>query len=211
MEQLKNSLKNILQSNSNYLSEAELTYFKRSLNNHFRLPIFYGLPKVHKNPIALRPVVSTTNSLLAVFSTWLDYKMKELLPFVKSCIKNSTSVITNLKNLNIPPNAWLFSADAVSMYTYIDTTCGIQAIQAFLESNKDIIPNSFPNNLFLQVLEIIMNNNIFSFADTFWLQLSGTAIGTPAACAYATQHMGNTKIPSSYLPININSYIINVI
>jgi len=211
MEQLKNSLKNILQSNSNYLSEAELTYFKRSLNNHFRLPIFYGLPKVHKNQIALRPVVSTTNSLLAVFSTWLDYKMKELLPFVKSCIKNSTSVITNLKNLNIPPNAWLFSADAVSMYTYIDTTCGIQAIQAFLESNKDIIPNSFPNNLFLQVLEIIMNNNIFSFADTFWLQLSGTAIGTPAACAYATQHMGNTKIPSSYLPININSYIINVI
>jgi len=68
-------LKNILQSNSGNLSEAELTYFKRSLTDHFRLPNFYGLPKVHKNPIALRPAVSTTNSLLAVFSTWLDYKM----------------------------------------------------------------------------------------------------------------------------------------
>ncbi len=76
MEQLKSSLKNAIESNKSFLSESELIYFKRSLNGNFRLPIFYGLPKVHKNPFSLRPVVSTTNSLLAVFSTWLDYKMK---------------------------------------------------------------------------------------------------------------------------------------
>jgi hypothetical protein len=78
MDQLKVTLKKLIQENSSSLSESEHTYFKRSLTNRFRLPIFYGLPKVHKSPFSLRPVLSTTNSLQAVFSTWLDYKMKEL-------------------------------------------------------------------------------------------------------------------------------------
>jgi hypothetical protein len=36
-----------------------------------------------------------------------------------------------------------------------------------------------------------MNNNIFMFGDTFWLQTSGTAMGTPVACSYATTSYGN--------------------
>jgi hypothetical protein len=42
-----------------------------------------------------------------------------------------------------------------------------------------------------------MTNNIFSFGETFWLQLTGTAMGTPTACSYATITFGqheNSKI-----------------
>jgi hypothetical protein len=35
-----------------------------------------------------------------------------------------------------------------------------------------------------------MNNNIFTFGDSYWIQLSGTAMGTPVACAYATVSFG---------------------
>ena len=52
------------------------------------------------------------------------------------------------------------------------------------------LPTDFPSELFLQILEIVMKNNIFSFENTTWLQLSGTAMGTPAACAYATISFG---------------------
>jgi predicted DNA-binding protein (UPF0251 family) len=190
MDQLKDTLKKLISSHSNILSKAELTYFKRSLMNCFRLPIFYGLPKVHKTTFSLRPVVSTTNSLLAVFSIWLDYKMKELLPFIKSNIKNSIEVINDLKNLHIPQNALLFSAGAISMYTNINTASGLHSIRNFLTCNQDCIPATFPKNLFLEILETVMNNNIFSFSNTFWHQLSGTAMGTPAACAYATITFG---------------------
>jgi hypothetical protein len=111
-ESIKNTLKNIINSNPTKLSPAEVTYFQRSFKGNYRLPIFYGLPKVHKTPMTLRPVVSSVNSFLSVFSTWLDYRMKQLLPFMKSHIKNSFDVINDLKNLTLPRNALLFSADA---------------------------------------------------------------------------------------------------
>jgi hypothetical protein len=200
---VQNDLKNLITSNRDAISKPELTYFQRSFKQRHRLPIFYGLPKVHKHPIALRPVVSSVNSFLSVFSNWLDFKMKELLPLVKSYTKNSFDVLQDLHRLQIPSNAVLFSADAKSMYTNIDTKIGLQSFKSFLELNKDLIPNNFPTNLFLKILETVMSNNIFSFADTKWLQLSGTAMGTPTACAYATityGHHENTEILTKFTP-----------
>jgi len=76
------------------------------------------------------------------------------------------------------------------MYTNINTTTGIQSIKKFIQNNQDVIPEEFPSDLLLQVLQIVMENNIFTFGNTTWLQLSGTAMGTPVACAYATLSYG---------------------
>ncbi len=83
------------------------------------------------------------------------------------------------------------------MYTNIDTPTGVNAVKSFIQTNKDKIPDNFPSNLFIQILDLVMWHNIFSFADTYWLQLAGTAMGTPVACAYATvtfEHYENTTI-----------------
>jgi len=195
----KNTLQKLIANNQNLLSKAELLYFKRNLIAYHRIPIIYGLPKVHKTPLKLRPVVSGSNSLSAVASTWLDYKMKILLPHVQSYIKNSTEVIKDLKALHIPKGARLFSADATAMYTNINTNLGISAIREFITSHREKLPPDFPTELFLLVLTLVMKLNVFTFADTFWLQMVGTAMGTPVACSYATVSFGhyenNTVLP----------------
>ncbi len=191
LEGLRHNLKHLITSNQNLLSKAEITYFNRSLKAHFRIPVFYGLPKVHKNAMSLQPVVSTHSSLLAVFSVWLDFKMKDLLHLIQSFLKDSYSLIRELKELQLPDSALLYTADAKSMYTNTDSTSGITAIRELLTTNAALIPADFPKELFLQILEIVMENNIFSFADSYWLQLSGTAMGTPAACSYATLSFGH--------------------
>jgi len=55
------------------------------------------------------------------------------------------------------------------MYTHIPTQEALEEIHAV------------PDHL-IKALELIMNNNIFQFSDTFWKQLSGMAMGTPPAC-----------------------------
>jgi hypothetical protein len=203
IELLRTKLKGHILSAQNSLSKAEQTYFDRSFKLSHRIPILYGLPKVHKIPMTLRPVVSSTNSLLSVFSTWLDFKTKELLPLIKSYTRNSIDIITDLRTLTLPKGAAIFSADAKSMYTNIDTELGISTFKDFLQTNQDKIPENFPTNLFLTILDTVMRNNIFSFADTYWHQLSGTAMGTPIACAYATisfGHYENINILTEFSP-----------
>ena len=63
--------------------------------------------------------------------------MKDLLPLVRSYTKNSTTILNDLCHTTLPEGALLFSADATSMYTSIDTPTGVSAIQDFIEANKE--------------------------------------------------------------------------
>ena len=52
-----------------------------------------------------------------------------------------------------------------------------------------------------QATELVMTNNVFQMDDTFWLQLMGTAMGTNAACMFATicfSHQEETKLLPKY-------------
>jgi hypothetical protein len=46
----------------------------------------------------------------------------------------------------------------------------------------------FPYGAFPAVLELVMTWNVFSFNNTYWLQIAGTAMGTSCACMYATMY-----------------------
>jgi hypothetical protein len=130
MDDLVRTLKTLITENYKTFSKPEVTYFQRSFKQQFRTPIFYGLPKIHKTTVTLRPVVSSSSSFLSIFSVWLDFKMKDLLPLVKSYIKTLMTIIDDLKELFIPDGALIFTADAKSMYTNIDTTTGITKIKS---------------------------------------------------------------------------------
>jgi hypothetical protein len=173
------------ESHRHVLSQPEIDYFTRSFEEVHCIPIFYGMPKVHKTPVKMRPVVSCISSFGSIFSTWLDFKMKSLIPLIPSYKKNSSDLVKDLKALHLPPTAKLFTANATSMYTNINTTLGLQAINNLIDTYHEEILGNFPKEFFLTNLEVIMNNNVFSFGNTFWIQLQGTAMGTRAAPLYA--------------------------
>jgi hypothetical protein len=59
-------------------------------------------------------------------------------------------------------------------------------IKEWIKDCSHEVPQIFPSEFLLNVLQIIMTNNIFQFGDAFWLQTCGTSIGTSCTCSYAT-------------------------
>ena len=169
--EVENDLVHHLNSSYNPLSVAERTYFDRALKLKHRIPQFYATMKIHKSPFSTRPVVSCVGSFNEVFSKWLDYSMKKFTSISSSYIKDSQDLLHRIKKLKtLPINARLFTSDAVSMYTNIDTNVGIQTFRNIFEDFNAQIPEDVPQELFIKVLKIIMKNNVFAYGDTVWLQ-----------------------------------------
>ena len=80
----------------------------------------------------------------------------------------------------------MFTMDATSMYTNIETDHGLEVIEEFIAMHENELPEGFPRQLILQALHLVMKNNIFEFGSSHFKQLNGTAMGTPPACIYAT-------------------------
>jgi len=197
----KTQLMDLYNHHKNMLSKAEVDYFRRSVTGFHRNPIFYSMLKVHKAPVSFQPVVNCINSFPLIFSTWLDFCMKQLLKFIPSYVKDSKSLISELRTLDIPSGAKLFTADATAMYTNIDVDTGLMAFRTLFNTYKDSIPQTFPTEFFLSTLDNVMKNNIFTYGDTFWSQVQGTAMGTPAAPLYSIITFGvheNTQILNNF-------------
>ncbi|XP_076032965.1 uncharacterized protein LOC143020432 [Oratosquilla oratoria] len=80
-----------------------------------QLPNFYGLPKIHKEGIPLRPIISNRNSCTNKVSKWLTDILSPLVGnFSNSHIKLSEDFVDKIKGQNIPNDRKLLSLDIVS-------------------------------------------------------------------------------------------------
>ncbi|EJK68823.1 hypothetical protein THAOC_09967 [Thalassiosira oceanica] len=183
-------------SSTGELTEADYIYLNRAYGVEDRLARFRMTLKVQKiaNP-KMRPIVCCAGTRMNHISKWLDFQLQRLKPFVPTYIKDSHDLLTKLRNIGgLPSNARLFTADAVSMYTNIDTEHAIRVIGNWME------PAGFPLRAVNDAMGLVMRNNIFEWGDTYFRQLLGTAMGTSAACMWATIYYGvhesTTLIPT---------------
>ena len=153
------------------------------------LPHFYLLMKVHKTPLKTRPIVSYTGSLLYGLGKWVDHHLQSVSRTFRSFIKSSFDLKHELDQLTIPAGCRLLTADATAMYTNINSSAAIGCIHRYMLDNSNLFP-LVPIDAVVSALHLIMDNNIFQFGDTFWKQLTGTAMGAPPAPPYATAAFG---------------------
>lgn len=86
----------------------------------------------------------------------------------------------------VPSHAHLFTIDINSLYTNINSTLGLQAVQTVFSRYPD---RSRPDQEILQLLSLCLNNNDFNFNNQQYLQVSGTAMGHRYAPSYANIYM----------------------
>jgi hypothetical protein len=187
--QLLMAFQDWIKRNKNVITNNETTYFKRHIaTNTDPFGVFYLLMKVHKTPLSSRGIILGSGSLLHALGTWMDAKLQWFAHRRPAYFKSSYELKKMLTSITLPPNTFLFTADAVSMYTNIPTAKALSFISNHIRETahefKDI-----PAEALIKALGIVMWNNVFTFGDVTHKQVWGTAMGTPPAPMWANLYM----------------------
>ena len=180
-------IEEFIDNHKDALSDPEYLYLKRGLKrDKGKIARFYTTVKVHKKvekplPHPFRPITASCGTAQAILSKWLDQKLQQLTPFILTWIKDSNQFLNYVnafvklqKNGRLPPNARMITADAVSMYTNIETTHALNVLRWFLEELKEEgqLPEDFDIDMIIEAAAIIMRWNIMEVGDTFLKQLN---------------------------------------
>ena len=153
---------------------------------HSRIPVFYGIPKDHKEGVPLRPVISACGGPTEKMSCLLERVLKQLLRFVPTHLWDTGDFLTRLgthsEEHGIPEGSIFFSIDVVNLYGSIPISEAIDAVCETLEAHLQEV-NMFGLELddVRTLLEHCLQKNVFSFQNEFYRQTLGIAMGNPCA------------------------------
>lgn len=149
--------------------------------------IFYGMPKLHKKTMGIRPIISNSNGILSGLSKWVDYHLRPYLLETTTFLRDSDQLLSDLTLIKPLKNFKIITFDVVNMYNEIKTDKAIRIISNYL-------PKLLLNKFVISGLKLILENNYFRFDNKCYLQKMGTAMGTPVAPTFASLFLAILEI-----------------
>ena len=139
---------------------------------------FYGLRKIHKENIPLRPIVSLPGSPTYELSKHLAVILHQLKHQPIQLTINADAFLTNIKDLKLEPDEIMISFDVVSLFTSIPLDTAKRITNELL-TNDD----SWQTRTNLDKHDILELPNLclsteFSFQNSYYRQISGTPMGS---------------------------------
>lgn len=140
------------------------------------LPRLYSQLKLHKPGKQIRPITSTTGSILSKLECWLLEKLNNLpIKFETAAIKNGIEFAEKVKNLKIASNEIQVSFDVVSLYPNVPIDETLVFLRKWLERNT-LKPEEI--NEFVKLTKLCMDENWFQFNEKFYRQKFGCSMGS---------------------------------
>ena len=129
------------------------------------------------------------DSLLAPLSEFVDWYIKPYVHTLPAYIKDTTDFINKISSVtDLPNEVILVTLDIASLYTNIPHDRGLEALDVYLKDRDNtIIP---PNEFLIGLTAFVMKKNYFMFNGDFYLQVSGTSMGSICAPNYANLFVG---------------------
>ena len=175
-------------------------------------PRLYGLAKVHKPDVPMRPVLSMPGS--AYFK--IAKQVTDWLSVVDECkIQSSTqSISESLKSVELEEDEVIVSFDVTSLYTNVPVHEAIDICTELLFSGKYQLP-PVNKNTFKTLLTISSSNVLMLAHDGYYRQRDGLAMGIPPApplangwlSQYDPRIKGDAKLFSRYMDDIIRSIL----
>ena len=165
------------------ISDNTLKYFTYEFKKVPYLGQFYLLPKIHKRleNVHGRPIISNCGNPTEKASEIFNFHLQRIMQNGASYIKDSNDFKSNIKNIDIPNDAFPVTADFFGLYPRIPHAAGLSALAETLDkrTRKEISTENLT-----KMAEFILKNNFFEFGTNVFQQISGTAVGTKFAPSY---------------------------
>ena len=154
------------------------------------IPKFYGLPKVHKAGVPLRPIVSSRGSVTYNTSKELARILKPLAGRSTFSVQNTMDFVEQVKNIRLQPQECIVSYDVKALFTSAPIKPAIKIIKQLLEDDKELQQRtSMTVHNIICLLEFCLNNTCFIFQERFHEQTEGAAMGSPLSPIIANLYM----------------------
>ena len=153
---------------------VDLSGFKSTLPS---LPYIYGLPKIHKKDVPLRPIISNVNSPSYYLSKWLAKKLSPTLgSFSSSHLRHNEDLVGCLRNVDPNGNKFL-SFDVKALFTNVPLTPTLDFIKRKLPTlNVDF---GLPCECIIELITLCLENSYFQFDGQYYEQIFGAQMGNP--------------------------------
>ena len=151
---------------------------------------FYGLPKVHKAGVPLRPIVSSRGSVTYNTSKELARILKPLAGRSTFSVQNTMDFVEQVKNIRLQPQECIISYDVKALFTSVPIKPAINIIKQLLEDDKELQQRtSMTVQHIICLLEFCLTNTSFIFQGRYHEQTEGAAMGSPLSPIIANLYM----------------------
>ncbi|XP_023821902.1 uncharacterized protein LOC111949272, partial [Oryzias latipes] len=153
-------------------------------------PCIYGLPKIHKEGIPLRPIVSSIDSITYNMAKHLATILAPLVGNTEHHVRNSQDFANKVKHLQLDSDETMVSYDVTSLFTCIPTTEAVISVRKRLlqDSQLQDRTNLTPDHI-CELLEVCLNSTYFQFRGNFYRQRHSCAMGSPISPIVANLYM----------------------
>ena len=158
-------------------------------------PKFYGLPKIHKRGIPLRPIVSSRRSISYEVAKELARILKPLVGSSPHHIKNSGDFIEHIKHITFQANETITSYDVSALFTSVPIEAAINIIQRRLELDQEFHSRTTMKvEHITSLLEFCLKTTYFQLQGGFYEHISGAAMGSPIRSIVANLFMEDCEV-----------------
>ena len=169
--------------------------YKRLYPTKVVSPKYYGLPKIHKAGIPLRPIISSRGSSTYETAKELAKIIKSLVGRSPHHVQNNKDFLESIRNIRLQPDECIMSYDVSALFTSIPIDPAIKIIQKHLEDYKDLSNRtSMTVNHIICLLEFCLRNTYFSFQGRYYEQTEGAAMGSPISPLVANLFMEEIEV-----------------